>query len=234
MTTTVRPLAAALAVLLAAGTANAATPRTPVTAPAPRPAPQGGFDTPDYHIDTNRARYSLDTGDFTMPEKVHLTRPGTDAIADSAHGNSKLGTATLIGHVVVHDSGNAPEAAGVAPYRGSGPATLTCDQLDIDARAKLYTATGHVHFTQGTSRGTADKAVLNRANGNLHLEGDVHLSQNGSTISAQAIDYNLISKDADVQGSPVKMTQPVANPAPPPRPAEKPAAKPHPAATRKP
>jgi len=225
---TVRPIAALAAFVLLATTAGPAR-----GAPPPHPGGQGSVETPDYHIDTNRARYRLDSGDFTMPEKVHLTRPGTDAIADSAHGNSKLGTATLIGHVVVHDSGTAPEAAGVAPYRGAGPATLTCDQLDIDARAKLYTAMGHVHFMQGPSTGTSDKAVLNRSNGNLHLEGDVHLTQNGSTITAQSIDYNLITKEADVQGAPVKMTEPVANPPPLPKPAARPAG-PKPSPTRKP
>ena len=238
---TLRPLAAALALLLAASaaTANAAAQQ--------HGTPSGGagsIDTPDYHIDTNRARYNLDTGEFTMPEKVRLTRPGTDAIADSAHGNSKLGIATLLGHVVVHDSGNAPEAAGAA-YRGSGPATLMCDQLDVDARAKLYTATGHVHFAQGSSTGTADKAILNRGTSQLHLEGDVHLSQNGSSIAASVVDYNLTTKDAEVQGSPVKMVEPVTNPAPPPpspkpatpsnrKPKPAPQPKPKPSATRRP
>jgi lipopolysaccharide assembly outer membrane protein LptD (OstA) len=194
------------------------------------------LETPDYHIVTAQAHTNLETGDFSMPQKVRLTRPGTDAVADSAHGNSKRGLATLVGHVVVHDSGNAPEAAGASAYKGSGPATLLCDQLDVDARAKLYTAIGHVHFTQGASSGSADRAVLDRATGKLHLEGDVHLSQNGSTLVAQTVDYNLNTRDADMTGSPVQMTEPanqtVATPSPGPKP--RPTAKPKPRPTRRP
>ena len=193
------------------------------------------LETPDYHIVTAQAHTNLETGDFSMPQKVHLTRPGTDATADSAHGNSKKGIATLVGHVVVHDSGNAPEASGAgAAYHGSGPATLICDQLDVDAHAKLYTATGHVHFSQGPSSGSADRAVLNRGSGTLHLEGDVHLSQNGSTLSAGIVDYNLNTRDADMSGNPVQMTQPANQAAPPPSPAAKPRETPKPHGTAKP
>jgi lipopolysaccharide assembly outer membrane protein LptD (OstA) len=175
------------------------------------------LNTPAYHIVTDAAHTNLNTGDFEMPHKVHLTRPGTDAVADSAHGNSKLGTASLVGNVVVHDSGNAPEAGAQNGYNGSGPATLLCDQLEIDAKAKLYTATGHVHFTQGTRSGTADRAVLNRGSGMLHLEGSVHLSDNGSTLSGDSVDYNLNTKDAQVHGSPAVMSQPANQPPQPAR-----------------
>jgi lipopolysaccharide assembly outer membrane protein LptD (OstA) len=186
-------------------------------APPPDQAP-GGLATPDYRIQTDETHWNFNSGDFTMPHRVHFLRPGTDAVGDKANGNSKRGTATLIGDVVVHDSGNATEA-GDAAYRGSGPATLTCDQLDIDSKAKLYTATGHVHFAQGTRTGTADKAILNRGTGKLHLEGDVKLTDNGSTLSAGTVDYDLNTKDAEVHGQPAVMTQPVS---PPPTPAPAP------------
>jgi lipopolysaccharide assembly outer membrane protein LptD (OstA) len=204
----------------------------------------GGLATPDYRIETDETHWNFNSGDFTMPHRVRFYRPGTDATGDKATGNSKRGTATLIGSVVVHDSGNASEA-GDAAYRGSGPATLMCDQLDIDSKAKLYTATGHVHFTQGTRSGTADRALLNRASGMLHLEGGVHLSDNGSTLTADSVDYNLNTKDAEVRGGPAVMTQP-ANQAPQQQPqpartqapknAQKPATKPKPspAPTRRP
>jgi lipopolysaccharide assembly outer membrane protein LptD (OstA) len=207
-------------------------------APPPDQAP-GGLATPDYRIQTDETHWNFNSGDFTMPHRVHFLRPGTDAVGDKANGNSKRGTATLIGDVVVHDSGNATEA-GDAAYHGSGPATLTCDQLDIDSKSKQYTATGHVHFAQGTRTGTADKAILNRAIGKLHLEGDVTLTDNGSTLSAGTVDYDLNTKDAEVHGSPAVMTQPVSPPpAPAPattpgKPKHKPAAKPAPSPTRKP
>jgi lipopolysaccharide export system protein LptA len=214
---------------------------------APPPDPNaGGLSTPDYRIETDETHWNFNSGDFTMPHRVRFYRPGTDATGAKANGNSKRGTATLIGDVVVHDSGNATEA-GDAAYKGSGPATLTCDQLDIDSKAKLYTATGHVHFSQGTRTGVADHAVLNRATGTLHLEGDVHLSDNGSTLSASSVDYNLNTKDAEVHGGPAVMTQPANQPpgAAPPKPTNapkkpaakatsKPTAKPSPQPSRKP
>src|SRR5665213_1949812 len=197
----------ALGLVLACGAA------APATAPPSAPA-SNGLSTPDYRIETSETHWNFNTGDFTMPHRVRFFRPGTDAVGDKANGNSKQGTATLIGSVVVHDSGNATEA-GDAAYRGSGPATLTCDKLDIDSKAKLYTATGNVHFSQGARTGTADHGVLNRATGMLHLDGSVHLSDNGSTLSADSVDYNINTKDADVHGNPAAMTQPANRPAPP-------------------
>ena len=220
----VRHLALLLGVVLSCG------------APAPAAAPsQNGLSTPDYRIETSETHWNFNTGEFTMPHRVRFSRPGTDAVGDKANGNSKQGTATLIGSVVVHDSGNANEA-GDAAYKGSGPATLTCDKLEIDSKAKLYTATGNVHFSQGARTGISERAVLNRANGTLHLEGNVHLSENGSTLSADSVDYNLNTKDADVHGNPAAMTQP-ANQAPaasPSAPSSKPRPKPKPSPTRKP
>ena len=221
-------LAVLLAVALCCGAA------VPAAAGAP---PQNGLSTPDYRIETSETHWNFNTGDFTMPHRVRFSRPGTDAVGDKANGNSKQGTATLIGSVVVHDSGNASEA-GDAAYRGSGPATLTCDKLEIDSKQKLYTATGNVHFSQGARTGISDRAVLNRANGTLHLEGNVHLSENGSTLSAESVDYNLNTKDADVHGNPAAMTQPANQPpAPAPTPSAasaKPKPKPKPSPTRKP
>jgi lipopolysaccharide assembly outer membrane protein LptD (OstA) len=188
--------------------------------------------TPDYRIETDETHWNFNSGDFTMPHRVRFFRPGTDAVGDKATGNSKQGTATLIGDVVVHDSGNATEA-GDAAYKGSGPATLTCDKLDIDSKQKLYTATGNVHFAQGTRSGTSERAVLNRATGTLRLEGNVHLSDNGSTLSASSVDYNLNTKDAEVRGGPAVMTQPANSPAAPPS-AAPPRAVPSPKPRKKP
>ncbi|GAC1583042.1 MAG: hypothetical protein NVS3B7_18470 [Candidatus Elarobacter sp.] len=170
-------------------------------------AAQGGTTVNGYQVETDESRFNLNSGDFSMPHRVRFYRPGTDVSGDHAAGNSKRGTVTLGGGVVVHDSGNAPEA-GVAGYGGSGPATLTCDQLDIDTKAKLYTAIGHVHFAQAGKTGTSDRAVLDRSSGVLHLEGDVHLSDGGSTLAARTIDYNLTTKEAEVHGSPAVITQP--------------------------
>lgn len=200
------PLALGAALWAGAGSLAFAAP--PAGGP-PQPSNTGGsIATPDYRIETDSTNWNFNSGDFTMPHRVHFLRPGTDAVGDRANGNSKRGTASLYGNVVVHDSGNATEA-GDAAYHGNGPATLTCDQLDLDTRAKLYVATGHVHFTQGTRSGSADKAILDRSSGKLHLEGDVHLTDNGSTLSAGVVDYDLNNKNAEVHGNPAVMTQPV-------------------------
>jgi lipopolysaccharide assembly outer membrane protein LptD (OstA) len=210
MTSRLLYLAVALSLALACGSAALAAARSSSGANA--------LSTPDYRIETNETHWNFDSGDFTMPHRVRFFRPGTDAVGDRANGNSKRGTVTLLGDVVVHDSGNANEA-GDAAYRGSGPATLTCDQLDVDSKAKLYTARGHVHFTQGAHTGTSDHAVLDRASGTLHLEGGVKLTDSGSTLSADAVDYNLNTKDASVFGNPSVMTQPANQPSASPRPA---------------
>jgi lipopolysaccharide assembly outer membrane protein LptD (OstA) len=186
-----------------------------LAAAPPAAAPAGGLQTPDYRIETDETHWNFNSGDFTMPHRVRFYRPGTDAVGDKASGNSKQGTVTLVGSVVVHDSGNATEA-GDASYSGSGPATLTCDELQVDSKARLYTAIGHVHFSQGSRSGTSDRAILNRGNGSLHLEGGVHLTDNGSTVSANSVDYNLNTKDAEVHGGPAVMTQPANRQAPPP------------------
>ncbi|MDQ2991884.1 MAG: LPS export ABC transporter periplasmic protein LptC, partial [Candidatus Eremiobacteraeota bacterium] len=79
-------------------------------APQPRPtrAPvNNGLHTSSYQIDTDETDGNLETGDFKMPHRVRFYRPGTDAVGDRAAGNTKRGTVTLFGNVVVHDSGNA-------------------------------------------------------------------------------------------------------------------------------
>ncbi|MBV8579383.1 MAG: hypothetical protein JOZ86_02010 [Candidatus Eremiobacteraeota bacterium] len=171
-------------------------------------APTPDLTTSDYKIVTSDSHYNLDTGAFTMPSKVTFYRQGTNGVADRATGNSKNGTVTLAGHVEIHDSGNAPEAATEKAYRGSGPATIWCDQLAVDARAKTYDASGHVRFEQGSRNGTADHALLDRNRGILHMDGNVHLNDNGSTLSANALDYNLNTKDVDIHGAPAVITQP--------------------------
>ena len=168
----------------------------------------GGLQTKDYKIETAETKYNLDSGVFTMPRKVRFYRPGTDGTADRAQGNATAGTATLSGHVEIHDSGNAPEVSRDKAYRGSGPATIWCDQLDVNSKAKTYAAQGNVRFSQGNKSGSAQRALLDRDRGTLHLEGNVHLSDNGATLSADVVDYNLNTKDVEFRGAPAVMTQP--------------------------
>lgn len=153
-------------------------------------------------------------GDFTMPHAIAFSRPGSDGVADRAEGNNKRGTATLIGNVVIHDNGNAPEVGSNDEYAKGGPSTLTCDRLDVDSKAKIYNAIGHVHFEQGARKADADRGVLNRSTGMLHLEGHVLTSESGSSLRADNLDYNLTSKHVESNGKPIVIKQPVPTAAP--------------------
>ncbi len=227
-----RTTLAALALMLACAAAGPRTPRRtaspspappptaapPSTAPSPNASPAAqasdatSFDTPDYRVESDAIVWK-GNGDFQMPHHVAFSRPGSNGTADSAKGNQKRGTATLIGDVVIHDSGNAPEAND-PEYAKGGPSTLTCDQLDIDSKAKVYTAIGHVHFEQGKRTATADRGVMDRRSGQLHLEGNVKTSDGESTMTAKSLAYNLVTKKVDAEGAPVKILQPVPTPAP--------------------
>lgn len=149
-----------------------------------------------------------------MPHHVVLSRPGSDATADRAEGNQKRGTISLFGSVVVHDNGKAPEADTNDEYAKGGPSTLTCDQLDVDSKAKIYTAIGHVHFEQGLRRADAERGVLNRGSGMLHLEGNVKTTDGASVLTAKVLDYNLNSKAIVADGKPIMIKQPVPTPGP--------------------
>ena len=192
---------------------------SPVPSRAPSPAASASaapstttLDTPFYKLQT--AEISLKgNGDFTIPHHVAFSRPGSDGTADRAEGNRLRGTVTLIGSVVIHDNGKAPEA-GDDEYAKGGPSTLTCDKLDVDSKAKIYVAYGNVHFEQGDRKMSAEHAVLNRTSGMLHLEGDVKTSDGASSMSAQQMDYNLNTKKFAADGKPVILKQPVPTPEP--------------------
>lgn len=171
------------------------------------------LDTGEYKIVTDDITYR-GNGDFTMPHHVELSRPGSDAVADRAEGNQKRGTIKMYGSVVVHDNGNAPEATSTDEYAKGGPSTLTCDELDVDSKAKIYTAIGHVHFEQGARKADAERGVLNRGNGNLHLDGDVKTTDGASTLTAKELDYNLNTKKIVADGKPITIKQPVPTSAP--------------------
>jgi lipopolysaccharide export system protein LptA len=182
--------------------------------PSPGPPPASGETTINgYRVETETTDWNANTGEFTMPKEVRVSRPGSDARGDRAHGNSKTGFFVLEGNVVAHDSGGAPEAREAGPdYQGA--ATLTADTLTIDSKKKLYEAQGNVHFTQGTRSGTARRGVLNQNAHTLHLEGDVLLADGETTFRAQIVDYNLQTKDVHSSGSPIVIRQPVPSPAP--------------------
>jgi len=188
-----------------------ASPRTP--APSARPAAKSALETPYYKVESDVISRK-GNGDFTMPNKVAFSRPGSDGTADRAEGNDKRGTVSLIGNVVLHDNGNAPEANSDDEYAKGGPATLTCDHLDVDSKAKIYTAIGHVHFEQGDRKADAERGVLNRTSGMLRLQGKVKTLEGASSLRADDVEYNLNTKHFQATGKPIVIKQPVPTPEP--------------------
>jgi lipopolysaccharide export system protein LptA len=219
-TRTLRSLATAVTafVLVAASPA-------PSSSAAAAPSASSGMEMNGYQIETDQTNWNMTSGDFTMPHEVKVTRTGTDARGDHAKGNTKLGTATLIGSVVVHDNGNAPEAkeAG-SDYQG--PSTITCDELTIDSKNKSYDAHGNVRFVQGNRVATADRGVLNQLKHTLHLEGNVVLAEGEGTMKAGVVDYNLQTRDVVANGAPMIIRQPIPQGSPGPPPSPKPTKKP--------
>ena len=213
--------------LATAVTAFALLAASPSSGPAPSAAgspASNGMEMNGYQIETDQTNWNLNSGDFTMPHVVKVTRPGTDARGDHAKGNTKLGSATLIGSVVVHDTGNAPEAKDAgSDYQG--PSTITCDELTIDSKNKSYDARGNVRFVQGNRVGTAERGVLNQLKHTLHLEGNVVLAEGQSTMKAGVVDYNLQTRDVIANGAPMIIREPIPKGSPGPTPSPKPTKK---------
>jgi lipopolysaccharide export system protein LptA len=214
-----RSWAVAAAALLLLG---AAASPPPAAAPPASPGPaagSSGMEMNGYQISTDQTNWNLNTGDFVMPHEVRVTRPGTDARGDHAKGNTKLGTATLIGNVVVHDNGSAPEAQDAGPdYQGQGSSTITCDELTLDSKTKSYDGHGNLRFVQGNRVGTADRGVLNQTTHRLHLEGNVVLAEGDTSMRASVVDYNLQTRDVVASGAPMTIREPIPVRSPAPKP----------------
>ncbi len=213
---------AAAALLLLAAAPPSSTPSPAAGGPAPAAATSSGMEMNGYQIATDQTNWNLNSGDFVMPHEVKVTRPGTDARGDHAKGNTKLGTATLIGSVVVHDSGGAPEAQDAGPdYQG--PSTITCDELTLDSKTKSYDGRGNLRFVQGNRVATADRAVLNQTAHTLHLEGNVVLAEGQTSMRAGVVDYNLQTRDVIASGAPMTIREPIPERSPGPPASPKPA-----------
>jgi lipopolysaccharide assembly outer membrane protein LptD (OstA) len=145
-------------------------------AAAAPPRPAAGFNFSDWQVSTGELDWNYQSGAFTTPGHVRLTRTGSDIQADRANGNTKTKQADLSGNVSLHDRNGVLTNFG-GGVGGSKPATLTCDNLQIDGVTKIYTATGSVHFAQGGSYVTADRAIMNGFSHDLHLYGNVTLHQ---------------------------------------------------------
>jgi lipopolysaccharide assembly outer membrane protein LptD (OstA) len=181
-------------------------------------AAPAGVATKDFRIETDQTNSNLNDGTFTMPHQVKFFRPGTDVVGDHAKGNYKAGTVIITGHVVLHDNGQSAEAQQAGAPAGGGPATLTCDELQVDSKRKIYVALGNVVYVQGTRRATSENGRLDQGAHSLELNGNVRLADGDQTLTAQTVHYDTLTKDVSTSGSPVTLTQPATQPRSSPEP----------------
>ncbi len=184
----------------------------PVTMKAPEPPSTSHLM--GYEIQSNDSDFNLKSTDFVFPVRVKFSKPGTDIVADRAHGNSERKLAFFDGNVVLHSTGALPVGGREASKAGSEASTLTSDKLDVDGVRKFYAASGHVHFTQADKFANAEKGTLDDQTHILHLEGSVHVGRGGQTMDGDKIDYNVDSGEAHAVGSPVIMKAPIPPPSP--------------------
>jgi lipopolysaccharide export system protein LptC len=178
-------------------------------------APSTQVVGPYYTLETTVLRYNTGSGAFVADAPVRITKPRLAAAADKADGNAKTGAASLRGSVQVHDEGGPRSPQG----KNAAPATLTCDQLDLDGKRDTYHAEGHAHYESADRTATAQTMVLDRKRKTLHLEGDVVLTQGSSTAHAAVVDVDLASGRTVSTGAPVILSQPASpNPRPAPSP----------------
>ncbi len=165
-------------------------------------ANQPAIDTKNMHIETSHFRVNDKTGEFTMPDRVHFTRPGTDLVGDRAKGNEKSENVVVTGNVVLHNAGGF-QPNSVSPVKvGSEPQTITCDELAVDAKAKNYVATGNMHFTQGVRSATAARGQLDEAHHLLTLDGGVEISDAKQSFRGDHMTYDTVTGDVHANGGP--------------------------------
>ena len=134
---------------------------------------------------------NVTSGDFSTPNHVTMVRNGGDINADRASGNDKADVTTLYGNVVVHDVRGAFDSAAGSIAKNKGPATLTCDQLRVDGKAKIYIATGHVHYTQDKTVADADHGTLDDKAHTMDLTGNVSIVDGDQSLrGADRVHYN--------------------------------------------
>jgi lipopolysaccharide assembly outer membrane protein LptD (OstA) len=177
------------------------SPRPPNAKASPNAAP-AAFDLGVWTVHASSLDANFKTGDFSTPAKVVMTRVGGDVTADRANGNYKKQMLYLNGHVVMHDSqgGAGNLTGGGGDSRQSGPSTLTADKAQIDGHAKVYTATGNVHYVQADTNVTANNGTLDDQAHTLLLQGAVHIVSGTRKMSAGRVLYNTASGTAHAEG----------------------------------
>ncbi|HUA09356.1 MAG TPA: LPS export ABC transporter periplasmic protein LptC [Candidatus Acidoferrales bacterium] len=205
--------------------ASPSPPQSPSGSPSGSPSalPSTGPDTFQVGVWTVHASLvdvNFKTGDFSTPKQVTMTRGGGDITADRASGNYKSSSATLYGHVVMHDTeGNFAGLSSTKPAKSKGPSTLTADQVHIDGKGKIYTATGNVHYVQADTTVDSETGVLDDLTHDLDLKGNVRIVQGARNMLADHVLYNTVSGQAHAEGDvvmqfPSDVSKTVATPRP--------------------
>lgn len=168
------------------------------------PAASGGsgtqFTVGVWTVHMTQVDANFKTGVWSTPDKVVMTREGGDITGDRADGNYKTKDATLRGHVVMHDTqGNFAGLSETKPSNSRGPSTLTADEVQIDGTAKVYTATGNVHYVQGDTTVDAERGQLNDESHLLDLRGNVKIVQGERNMSAGHVLYNTVTGQAHAE-----------------------------------
>jgi lipopolysaccharide assembly outer membrane protein LptD (OstA) len=176
---------------------------TPTATVSPSPSPSGGnaqFHVGVWTVHMTQVDANFKSGAFSTPDKVVMTREGGDITGDRADGNMNKKDATLYGHVVMHDSqGNFAGLSSTKPSTSRGPSTLTADQVHIDNTAKMYTATGNVHYVQADTTVDAERGQLNDDEHLLDLRGNVKIVQGERNMSAGHVLYNTVTGQAHAE-----------------------------------
>jgi lipopolysaccharide assembly outer membrane protein LptD (OstA) len=123
-------------------------------------------------------------GDFVIPGAVYGVSSDGDFRADRAFGNYQQQVATLVGHVVLHQRATS----GASP-----PLTLTSNQLRVDGRPGIYTATGSVVVTQANRQLHSDYLWLNNTTHDTILRGNVMAQQNDRVVKTSEAHYNTLT-----------------------------------------
>ena len=196
---------------------------SPKPSPSPSALPSTGPDTFQVGVWTVHASLldvNFKSGDFSTPKQLTMTRGGGDITADRASGNYKSQQATLYGNVVMHDTeGNFAGLSSTKPAKSKGPSTLTADQVHIDGKGKIYTATGNVHYVQADTTVDANKGVLDDLTHDLDLTGNVKIVQGTRNMVADHVLYNTVSGQAHAEGDvvmqfPSDVSRTIATPRP--------------------
>ncbi len=182
--------------------AVAATP-SPSPVPSPSSSPYtSSFAVGVWTLHTTSLDFNEKTGDFSVPNSLTMTRQGGDVEASRANGNYKTQIVTLYGNVTMHDqTGNFAGMATGSVQKPRGPATLTADQVRIDGKARVYNATGHVHYVQQNTTVDADRGMLNDVSHMLYLSGNARVAQGDRNVVADHIAYNTVTGQAHAEGN---------------------------------